>query len=300
MTLPVPVVAPAVANNVNTYASRSSYVTVQEFKDAPTAVELDNLVLNGSTASQDEALAVVIERASSWADALTYQTLAATVDTAYGRARVRSDGTVRFPLPFKPVIAVLGIAVGGRPSAMSPMGSLVDVVINQHGTIEFPAFGVASNGYGYGLSGFGVASQPLVQVTYVNGYPNTTAAGATTAGLTTLPVVSVLGVFPGTTLTVYDGPSTETVTVLATSPGSLTLAAPLRFAHAPGVSVSALPPKVKQAVILLAASLIQTAGTDAIVLQQMAEPGGLVSEKGASAENIALAMDMLDEFKRVW
>jgi hypothetical protein len=124
MTLPVPVVAPAVANNVNTYASRSSYVTVQEFKDAPTAVELDNLVLNGSTASQDEALAVVIERASSWADALTYQTLAATVDTAYGRARVRSDGTVRFPLPFKPVIAVLGIAVGGRPSAMSPMGSL--------------------------------------------------------------------------------------------------------------------------------------------------------------------------------
>jgi hypothetical protein len=300
MTLPVPVVVPVVANNVSTYDTRSSYVTVQEFKDSPTAVELDNLVIDGSPQSQDEALAVVIERASSWADALTYQTLAATVDTAYGRARVRSDGTVRFPLPFKPVIAVLGISVGGRPSAMSPMGSLVDVVINQHGTIEFPAFGVASNGYGYGPGGFGVASQPLVQVTYVNGYPNTLTAATAAAGATALPVASVLGVYPGTVLTVYDGPSTETVTVLGTTTGSLALSAPLRHDHDAGVSVSALPPKVKQAVILLAASLIQTAGTDAIVLQQMAEPGGLVSEKGASAENIALAMDMLDEFKRVW
>jgi hypothetical protein len=295
--------APAVATNVTTYAARAPYVTVTEFLNSPTAVQIDNLVLGGTSAAQTEALAVAIERASSWADAYTYQVMAATLDLAYGRARVRSDGTIHFPLPYKPIISVLGISVGSRPSAMTPMGSLVDVVIGQHGTIEFTAYGVLSNGYGNGSTGFGVSSRPLVQVSYVNGYPNTLTTGTTTAGATTLPVASVLGIYPGSVLTIYDGPSTEAVIVAPTYvPGSLTLTltAPTASPHTPGVSVSALPPKVKQAVILLTAALIDTSGTDAIVLNEMAEPGGLANEKGASAENIALAMDMLDEFKRAW
>ena len=299
MTTPAPPIV--VAPNITTYASRSSYVTVQEFKDSPTAVELDNLVLDGSSASQDEALAVVIERASSWADALTYQVLAATVDICSTRARIRADGTIRVPLRYKPVIAVLSILTGQVPSTLTPVLNTADVVIGEHGVLEFPASNVANGGYRGGPVGLG--SNPLVRVTYVNGWPNTLTGAASVAGATTLPVAATTGIFGGTTLTIYDGPNTETITVSPLNvPGTLTLtlSAPLRFAHPAGVSVSALPPKVKQAVILLAAALTQTAGTDAIVLQQMAEPGGLASEKGASAENIALAMDMLDEFKRVW
>lgn len=299
MTTPAPAIV--VAPNVTTYAAHGSYVTVQEFKDSPTAVQLDNLIIGGTAAQQDQALAVVIERASSWADALTYQVLSATVDTAYTRCRVRANGTILLPLKYKPVIAVLSISVGGRPSTMAPLVDTSNVVIGERGVIEFPASGFI---YGYqGAGGVGVGARPLVKATYVNGYPNTVTTTATAAAVTALPVKTQLGVFPGTQLTIYDGPSTEVVTVAPTNvpgSGSLTLTAPTLFAHAAGISVSALPPKVKQAVILLTASLIATSGNDAIALSAMAEPGGLVSEKGASAENIALAMDMLEEFKRVW
>lgn len=298
MTTPAPAIV--VAPNINTYAPRSIYVTVQEFKDSPTAVELDNLIIGGSSSSQDSALAVVIERASSWADALTYQVLAATIDVESARARVRPDGTIRMPLRFKPVIAVLSIAAGQVPSTLSTLLDTADVIIGQHGVLEFPATYAVNGNYRGGTVG---PAHPLVRVTYVNGFPNTLTTTATAAGVTALPVTSALGIFPGTTLTIYDGVSTETVTVAAGDvPGSLnlTLTAPTRFAHTAGVSVSALPPKVKEAVILLTASLLETSGNDAISLSAMAEPGNLASEKGASAENIALAMDMLEEFKRVW
>jgi hypothetical protein len=291
----------AIAPGIATYDTRTSYITVQEFKDSPTAVELSNLVLDGSSLDEDEALAVAIERASSWADALTYQTISATVNTSFKRARVRPDGTVRVALPFKPVIAVLGISTGPKPSMMSPITGTPDIVIGEHGVIEFPVFNTVN---GYRAGGVGINSNPLVQVIYVNGWANSLTSGPAAAGDLFLPVQSTVGIYAGAQLKIYDGARTESVVVAAGYvPGAptLPLIAPLRFAHdSAGISVSALPARVKQAVVLLTSALIETAGNDSIVLSAMAEPGSLANEKGASAENIALAMDMLDEFKRVW
>lgn len=293
--------APAVAASITTYTAHTSYITAAEFQNSPTGVELDNLEANGSTDAQAEALNVMIERASSWADAYTFQTLAATVDTAYGRARVRSNGTIRFPLPYKPVLAVLGISLGNRPSQMMPLGSLADAVIQGRGSVEFYAYGTL--GSGFNTPGASTLSNPLVQVSYVNGFPNALLTAASAAGASTLTVSSPLGIYPGTSLTVYDGASTESVMVgPGYTPGgnALTLAAPLRYAHAVGASASALPPKVKQAVILLTASMLETAGNDAITLSAMVDPSGYSSAKGASSDNMSIARSLLDEFRRVW
>lgn len=299
MTVPI-----AVSPSIATHDARASYITVQEFKDSPTAVELDNLVIGGSQLDQDEALAVAIERASSWADSITLQVLAATVDTAYHRARVRPDGSIRLPLAFKPVLAVLGISTGAAASQLSPITNTLDIIIGEHGVVEFTAFNVASGYWGGGLM---TTTRPLVQVTYVNGWPNTLTSGVTAAGAVSLPILSATGIYAGTALTIYDGAVTEHVVVAAGYvSGALTLplTTPLQFAHGvaggPGVSVSALPPKVKQAVVLLTASLIETEGTDSIVLSPMVDPSSFSGAKGASSTNIALATDMLNEFKRIW
>ena len=45
-----------------------SYLTVAEYKDAPTSIDFDNLVVGGNGAAQDAELARVILRASSYMD----------------------------------------------------------------------------------------------------------------------------------------------------------------------------------------------------------------------------------------
>jgi hypothetical protein len=292
------VALPVVAPSVTTYASHTPYLTLAEWLAAPTALDVSDLIQGGTTAQQNQAVQDAIERASSWVDRICHQVLAATTDTHSGRYLVNRWGNVKVPLPRKPILEVSAIAMGNTPSSMNLLASLVDVDIGGHGVIEIPAPG-SPFGSNYG---FGIGSRPLVRITYVNGYPNTTMSAASAAA-TNIVVASALGIYPGSALTIYDSTAgTEHITVSSSyTTGSTTipLVGTLAYAHTVGMSVSNLPPVVKQAAILLTSALIQTRGDDAVVLDTMDTPTKMQSAYGANADAERLAEKMLADLVRV-
>lgn len=290
-------VQPAVAANVTTYASHTPYLTLLEWQAAPTAIDTSDLVLGGSPTQEAQVVTDVIERASSMLDELCYQVLAATKDTHSGRYLVNQWGVVKVPLPRKPILEVSAVSVGSRQSGMAPLTSLADVYISPHGVIEVPVQNVLLP-----YASFGSGTRPIVQVTYVNGFPNTTLTAPFIATATNITVASSLGIYPGTALTIYDTTGGNDMVTVAPSfvAGSLTvpLVAPLGFAHAAGVSVSNLPPKVKQATILLTSELIAVRGNEAIVLDSIAAAMTASATRKGSAANLDLAASIIQSLRR--
>ena len=68
------------------------YLTVQEYKDAPTSIDYNNLVVGGNQAAQDAELANVILRASSYMNEYLNQSLVADQYTETQRVRVNGQG----------------------------------------------------------------------------------------------------------------------------------------------------------------------------------------------------------------
>jgi len=290
-------VQPAVAQYVTTYASHSPYLTLAEWRAAPTAIDTSDIIPGGSPTQQDQAVRDAIERSSSWVDRICHQVLAATQDTHRGRYRINRWGTVRIPLPRKPVLEVSGVAIGYSPSQMVPLTSLADVDISPYGVIEVPVTNTT-----LATTTIRDELRPIVAITYVNGWPNTTLTAAAAVAAASVTVASSLGVYPGTSLTVYDTTGgTEKVTVAAGFAAGSTvvpLVAPLAFAHTAGISVSNLPPVVKEASILLTSALIQTRGDDAIVLDSMDTPSKMSAAYGANADAERLACVLLRDLVR--
>lgn len=148
-----------------------------------------------------------------------------------------------------------------------------------------------------------------VMTSYQHGWPHAGVATAALAGAQTLAVDDVTG-WAGAVGFVYDGVSTEIVevtTVAATTPvqlpgvagtvqagpGTLTLAAPLEFAHTTGVIVSALPPDVIRASALQTA-VIALETIEGIAVQSLS--GRLAGGTGVLAEEVEM---ILDSYMRV-
>lgn len=281
--------------NVSTYASRIPYITPAEFEASPTGVNVSQLVPRGTPEQNADALKVVIERASGYADSYCRQVLAATTDIQSGRYRIQRTGFLRIPTDRSPIIAVNSLKVGFSPSSLSTFTDMSDVWIDRK-VVTFPIQTVRMQPLVNALYSDGRA---YAVMEYVNGYANTLTTAASSAGGTTLTVDSVLGIVAGMDITIYDPGYTEMVTVTSVAGSVVTLSAPLAYAHGVGVSVSALPPAVKQAVVLLTSSLIKTRGSEAIVMNSMrAMPTSTVdSESGGTAES-NLAKELLLPFVR--
>jgi hypothetical protein len=292
-------VNPAVALYVPAYASRSAYITPAEYTASPTGVNVSQLVVGGDQTDNANALSLTIARASSLADSYCYQVLAATTDVQAGRWKVTREGTLKVPLAFTPVVAVTNVSVGWSPSQMTSLTDLSDVWVGRK-VAEIPVWGVqfpaqlptsrraASGGLLYGA------------VSYINGYANTTLTSPATAGATTIVVDSPLGLYPGIPLTVHDPSAKEPIVVASVAGNTVTLAAPLVSAHVAGTNVSALPESIKQAVVLLTSALIKTRGSDALVMGSMrSQPNKVSKTEDGGLEEIDLAVDMLEPFRRV-
>lgn len=293
--------APAVAPNVPTYATFTPYITAAEFKASATGVDISQLVPGGTTAENDAALLVKIARASSYADNLCHKVLAATLDTQSGCYRLRPDGTIVVPLDNTPIIEVVSVALGYRAGQLAPLGDLSGIQFRKK-SIAIPVTGLSLGG----LAGPGVPARAgwvFATVGYVNGWANTTLATPAAVGDLSVTVSQPLGIFPGLALQLYDGANTEPVTVAASYiQGSATvpLTAPLAFAHTAGVSASALPPSIKEAVVLLTTALIKTRGAESVVMGAMeAEPDKSEKIEAGGLEEFDLAVDVLTEFVRV-
>ena len=281
------------------------YITADEYKQAPTGVDVTNLVKGDAGASAAE-LVNTIGRASAWADNLCNQVLGATTDTEGARITPSRDGTLRIHPQQTPIIAVTAVSFGSTPQTLAAVSDLTGIWVEETQLVVPLVTGMWSSAGPLQFSaGPGGRSPLFVQWTVVSGYANSALAASATAGATTLTVADGTGLLPGSTqLTIYDGSQTETVTVAsAYATGSVTvpLTAGLAHTHAQtGVSVSAMPPDVKQAVILLTSALIKTRGASAIVMASTREaPDRKVKGQAGGMEEVELAKEILASYTRV-
>jgi hypothetical protein len=296
-------VIPAVAPYVPTYAVKTPYLTVAEFMAAPTGVDVSQLVPGGSTGDNTAALATLISSASAYADNLCFQVLAATLDIQVGEYRVFSDGTIRVPVAFTPLVEVTDVKLGNRAGQLASLTDLSGLWL-QRKTVRIPVGAMSSGGLA-GPAAPATEGKLFAQVSYVNGFANTALSGSpVTAGASSIVVASPLGIFPGLTLNIYDGSKSELVTVGAGYvQGSTTvpLASPLVNGHNGGVSVSALPRSIKQAVICLTSHLVKTRGAEALSFASASGgPAGSEKDSPGYTEEYEQAVDLLHPHRRTW
>ena len=99
------------------------YLTVAEYKSAPTSIDLDNLdYASQYPDDQDAELANVIARASSWIDSECNQVLAATVENEQQRGRIRPDGSIIMHPRYNPIIALTSFQYGYPNTELYSLG----------------------------------------------------------------------------------------------------------------------------------------------------------------------------------
>jgi len=281
------------------------YLSLAEFKNAPTALDYGNLVAGGNQAAQDAELTNAITRASSAIDEFCNQIIGATIDTEQQRTRVRPDGTIRFHPKYFPVVALTDLAFGYSPSTVT---SVTDCSIAwlEEQEIIYPYAQLAQSMSSQGALGFGFPAssraETYVKYTYVNGYANTLVAVAASAGATSITLEDGVGLAAGCMFTLFDGASTERVVVASTYTfGSATvpLTAPLQYSHAVGVSASALPAAIKQAAILYTTAALKIRGDSSLVMAVTTMPSMQSAGSQRVGSDIALAQEMLAPFRRI-
>jgi hypothetical protein len=279
----------------DTYAAYTPYITMTEFLNSATGVDWSQLVPGANTATNQVALVTKIQRASSYADVKCKQVLAATAQIE--QMQVTADRWGRYLLHPRqwPVLQLTSASItpidGGAPIVANTASAIIErtrIILpttatlsgSSAGPLQFGSIGPLQDGY--------------AQFGYVAGWPNTILTATATAGAAAIQVQSALGIYAGSVLTIYDGVNTETVTVASTytSGTTLPLTAGLLYTHTytagvqNNISVSALPPALKEAIVLLTTALIKVRGAEAFAMAQIREqpqnrqkmsPGGITA-----------------------
>lgn len=295
-------------NGITTNAPLFSepYLTIAEFKQAPTAVDVDDLVGGGTQGINDQELANVIARASSWMDSYCGQVLASTVDTESLRASFDRNGFLKVHPRYWPITEVLSLAYGSWPTQLTAVtGTDLDLlwIENQSVVMPIQAFGTSFLGPIQFSGTWNTTQEQFVTIQYVNGYPNTSVAIDALAGALTVEVKDGTGILPNQQMIVYDGANTERITVADDHvPGQgqqfIGLAAPLQYAHSKDIAVSALPPAVKQACIYMTSAILKARGNATLVMGSVSPTTFQTDNKSAMADANA-AMDMLKPYRRI-
>ena len=292
------------------------YISLDELKFSATASEIDytNLVENGSQTAQDRALYELIVRASAKVDNYVYGrlgTLNATSNTQNGRYQLDRSGRFKIHPSFTPVIAVSGFSWGVTPGNLTPLTlTTANVWVEEESIIVLP-WNTPGATYTYtGSDALGWLTYPnttneyYTQFTFINGYPNTFTASASAAGVTSITVTDPTGIYPGTSLTIWDGMNDEYVTVAPTyvaGNSTLTFTTALKYAHGTGVNVSQMHPSVKQATIHFVVGMVKERGQGGgfeISSTGEVTPSTGGKTKGFSDDELA-AYDLLDSFKSI-
>jgi hypothetical protein len=279
------------------------YVTIAEFKQAPTAIDVDDLVGGGTSALNDQELANVIARASSWIDSHCGQVLASTEDTDSLRAQIDRRGFLKIHPRYWPITEIVSLSYGPLPTLMASVSPADCWFENMSIVFPIQGFSSAFNGPIQFTGNYSTTQEQFVTLTYVNGYPNTVLSASVAASASVLPVTDLTGFLPGMSFNVYDGAATQTCKVSATfvaaqGSGNLTLSTPVTAAHAAGISVSALPPAVKQAAIYVTSAVLKARGNASLVMTQLTPSTFQTANPSALADYNA-ALDILIPFRRI-
>jgi hypothetical protein len=309
-------------------ASGTPYVvpTANLLQSLPVGVDWSTLPpgTNVTTTQKTAALAGVCMTATSNVNGEMNFPLHAVLNTEQEqgpnfRVTVRPTGEARMILSRWPVTQIVSVQVA--PAGVYPL---------QWTTVpagfyrpEFPVIGRYSSNTpsGSGEGGQAILIAPpyvnwcrgrwgtVISVQYYHGWPHTHLTAAAAAGDDAISVgdCTAWAPFtpgqPGAEGVVYDNlggqePVTVTAASATTGPGTLTLAAPLTYAHPTvGTMVSALPNDVIWAAALYAGAEALTRGAQATVVQSVPGHGAGLTGADALREQ---ACRMIHRFARTW
>lgn len=291
--LPTPFATPIVNPATASFFRRSPYISPSDYVQAPTAVATNALVPGGNPAQNLAELAAVVMRASDWLDTICFHrgdgTLAASPSTEQNWILPKPNGLLVLICNYRPILEVDAVALGPAPSQMQNITENTSGNIWIQGkTISLPTACSTGTVPSFGGYPVGPSGRIFAIWTYVNGYPHVALAQNATAGSSTITVdasqpggTTVYGVYAGTQLTIHDSANTEVVVVQDVDGLTLTVQAPLLYAHtvpnAPdAILVSAVPWAIQQACVSLISCLIKMRGTRANVMPSI--PGKVPSQ----------------------
>ena len=299
------------------YTQRTPYLSVQEYQNAPTAMDIFNLIPGGDVNVQMQALTEVISRASSWIDQFTcgaWGTLAATQNVENGRVWGNRSGQLIVHPKYWPILSVdafsysavqtqvygYGTMQGGFGAAAASITPAGNVWIEPQQFVVQPSGVVSWNvNSTYGIG----PGQYFCQWTYTNGWPISQLAASAAAGATSIQPSVLTGIYPGTSLTLYDMPYDEHIQVASSYvPGEaiVPLTQPLAYAHASTATVTNIPPAIKQAAILATTAFIKQRGSGALVVNDIGELSRTLT--GASQNSLSdwdQAETLLKPFRQI-
>jgi hypothetical protein len=281
----------------------SAYITIAEYKNAPTSIDYDNLVVGGNSAAQDAELANVIMRASSYMDQHFNQNLSAQTYVETQRTRMTSEGYIALHPNNAPVIQLSDFQYGGTPLGLMTLPDCSQTWFENQ-QIIIPLSQLSTSYSSQGPLAFGGAiprQQIFTKYTYVAGYVNTKIVTAT-ATQTTLTIKSGAGIIAGQILHIYDGALSEDVTVASTyTNGSTTvpLTTALVSTHAAGVAIGNLPTTIKQACILITTAFIKMRGDNSMTMNITTSANAGIDGAQRFGGDMATALEMIKLYRRV-
>jgi hypothetical protein len=290
-----------------------NYITIDQYRAAPHAIDTQALIRNGNQADQDAELLRIIGQASSWCDKCAEQPLTAQATNESMRARIHPQGILRLHPRQHPIVAVTGVSFGVDAASMSSLNDLSRVWVENQ-SVEIPL--QASLGGGFtGPLQFGTA-QPggrvVVSLSYVAGYPVTTLASPSAPTDTTIVVNDPTGIVPGTHLRLAQGGgpsgagsgqtdlSGASVTALSVAGNTVTLTGTVGVAFSAQAAVTGMPDEVEQACIYATTALLKQAGNGALVMKSGS--AGTVSKDSGNepgAEEFDIAESILALYRPV-
>lgn len=281
------------------------YLTLEEYKAAPTAIDLDNLVFSSQDPEvQDNELRNVIARASSWMDTFCNQVLGATIETEQQRSRISTDGSIRFHPRFSPVVALTEFNYG-YPTNMATLGDCsIAWIEDQEIIIPNATLGswTSQGPLSFGSYNGGPSNTVFLNYTYVAGYTNTTLADNAGAGDSKVIVADPTGIIAGQMLSIYDGINTELVTVASTytfGSNEVPLTRLLVNPHNLGSSFSALPPAIKEAAILVTTAMLKVRGDSSMTMMVSTQPSMATPGSERFSDEMKIAADILQTYSRI-
>lgn len=280
------------------------YITVAEYKAAPTSQQTSNLVVGGNQEAQDAELARVILRASSFMDEYLNQSLVATQITETQRVRMTPQGYISLHPNNNPIISLNSFQYGTDPNNLQTLTD-PSTAWFENSQVIIPLSQLSTSYSSQGPLAFGGAASPYTQIytkyTYVAGFANT-IMGAANAAATSITVEDGTGFVAGQKYRIYDGSKSETITIASTyTYGSTTipLTSGLIYTHLAGAAIGNMPQTIKQACILITTAFLKVRGDSAMMMSMTQRPVGQVQGSDLYGSNIKIALDMLDKYRRI-
>ena len=291
-----------VITNTTPYYQDDEYLTLAEYKNAPTAIDYDNLVVGGTQAQQDAELLTVIGRASSWINTHLNQSLIARTVIEQNRTRMTPQGNLIIRPEITPLIALNSLSYGASPTNLTVVNDLTPTWFESDKFI----YPIAQTSLSYSSQGplaFGFppssGSQIYTNYSYTCGYVNTLGSG--TAGSKNVTVANAIGILPGQIINFYDGQYSERLQVASNyTYGSTTvvLTTNLAYNHT-SAAFSGMPAAVKEAAILVVTDFLKVRGDNSLTMAVTTRPSSGPSVQDVIGSDLALAKELLRPFRKI-